>query len=237
MTQISDRPTAPVISVIMPVRNEAAHIEGALRSVLAQTVPMEILVVDGRSTDRTRGIVQSLADPGFGSWTTRGAHHPGRAGTSDWPMREGGWVWVDGRMTMARATSARALGGLVDPEVAAVGGIRIAQATSATGQAIAGALGSPVGVGDSSSDRYPPATTRRTPMIPRSGSTAPRWPGRSAGGREPAGERGCRLRPSHSATGSPHPVPPRTCRFCGGSARTCPRSPGSTDGTGGARPG
>ncbi len=48
----------------MPVRNEAPMIRRALESVLAQDYPaarMEILVVDGESTDQTAEMVQSAA--------------------------------------------------------------------------------------------------------------------------------------------------------------------------------
>ena len=47
----------PLVSVIMPVRDEAAYIERSLGSVLAQDYPadrLEILVVDGMSNDGTR---------------------------------------------------------------------------------------------------------------------------------------------------------------------------------------
>ncbi len=54
----------PKISVILPCRNEAGHIEVCLRSLLAQEQPaggMEILVVDGMSDDGTREILQRMA--------------------------------------------------------------------------------------------------------------------------------------------------------------------------------
>jgi succinoglycan biosynthesis protein ExoA len=50
----------PFVSVIMPVRNEAGFILRSLRSVLAQDYPaaqMEILVVNGMSSDATRELV------------------------------------------------------------------------------------------------------------------------------------------------------------------------------------
>ena len=50
----------PLVSVIMPVRNEADFIEESLGAVLAQDYPkhrMEILVADGMSTDSTVDIV------------------------------------------------------------------------------------------------------------------------------------------------------------------------------------
>ena len=50
--------------MIIPVRNEESHIERCLASALAQSYPSdrtEVLVVDGRSSDRTRDIVERVA--------------------------------------------------------------------------------------------------------------------------------------------------------------------------------
>jgi len=54
-----------MVSVIMPVRNEAAFIRRSLGAVLTQDYPadrLEVLVADGGSTDDTRAIVADLAD-------------------------------------------------------------------------------------------------------------------------------------------------------------------------------
>lgn len=52
----------PLISVIVPARNEAAGIEAALRSLLATDgVRLEILAVDDRSTDATGVIMDRIA--------------------------------------------------------------------------------------------------------------------------------------------------------------------------------
>lgn len=54
----------PFVSVIMPVRNEAAFIERSLTAVLRQTYPkdrLEIVIADGMSTDSTREIIEGLA--------------------------------------------------------------------------------------------------------------------------------------------------------------------------------
>jgi chlorobactene glucosyltransferase len=54
--------TGPVVSVIVPARNEAATIETVIRSVLDSTYrALELVVVDDRSTDDTAGIVQRIA--------------------------------------------------------------------------------------------------------------------------------------------------------------------------------
>lgn len=52
----------PLVSIIIPVRNEERNLEEALRSVLAQEYPnLEIIAVDDRSTDRTGGILAEMA--------------------------------------------------------------------------------------------------------------------------------------------------------------------------------
>jgi succinoglycan biosynthesis protein ExoA len=53
----------PFISVIVPVRNEAAFIRATLEQILTQRYPsdrFEVLVADGESTDATRAIVTGL---------------------------------------------------------------------------------------------------------------------------------------------------------------------------------
>ncbi len=56
---------SPLVSVILPIRNEAHYIARSLRAVLAQDYPadrMEVVVADGMSTDGTREIVESMRD-------------------------------------------------------------------------------------------------------------------------------------------------------------------------------
>ena len=55
----------PIISVVIPIRNEEKFIAQTLDYIRKQDYPadkLEILVVDGRSTDRTRDIVQQIAN-------------------------------------------------------------------------------------------------------------------------------------------------------------------------------
>jgi glycosyltransferase involved in cell wall biosynthesis len=64
MSDSSAVPGLPRVSVIMPVRNEAAFIASSLGAVLAQDYPaarLEVLVADGASTDDTRAIVERMA--------------------------------------------------------------------------------------------------------------------------------------------------------------------------------
>lgn len=51
--------TGPLVSVIIPARNEARNIERCVRSILATAYsPIEVIVVDDRSTDGTAEIVE-----------------------------------------------------------------------------------------------------------------------------------------------------------------------------------
>lgn len=59
-----DHDVYPLVTVIMPVRNEAHFIRQSLGAVLAQDYPadrLEILVVDGDSTDHTVTLVHDMA--------------------------------------------------------------------------------------------------------------------------------------------------------------------------------
>ena len=53
-------PVVEAVSVVMPAYNEAAGIEAAVRSVIATTHPVEVIVVDDGSTDDTAGIVERM---------------------------------------------------------------------------------------------------------------------------------------------------------------------------------
>ena len=50
-----------MLSVICPIYNEEKHIQGCIQTVIAQDYPkddLEVLFVDGRSSDRTRAIIE-----------------------------------------------------------------------------------------------------------------------------------------------------------------------------------
>lgn len=67
----------PLVSVIMPIRNEEAFIERSLGAVLGQDYPadaMEILVADGESDDRTLDVIGRMA----GAERVRVIPNPGR---------------------------------------------------------------------------------------------------------------------------------------------------------------
>ncbi len=65
LTKVTQKETAPHLSVIIPARNEQSNIETCLGGLLQQTYPtqaLEIIVVDDHSTDETAVIVRELMD-------------------------------------------------------------------------------------------------------------------------------------------------------------------------------
>src|SRR5262245_58517842 len=55
----------PLVSVVIPMRNEARHIGSCLDSVLAQDYPaeqLEVIVVDGESDDDSAAVLQAYGE-------------------------------------------------------------------------------------------------------------------------------------------------------------------------------
>ena len=61
----------PLVSIVIPSLNQAAYLEQAIQSILAQTyAPIEIIVIDGASTDGSLEIIQRYAQH-FAHWQSR----------------------------------------------------------------------------------------------------------------------------------------------------------------------
>ena len=222
-----------LVSVVMPVRNEERHVIAAMSSVLEQQVSLELLVVDGMSTDRTVELVRSIGDP-----RVRVLQNPARtipaalniglaAARGEFVARVDAHARVDSSYL---ATGARQL---EDVEVAAVGGIRIAVAETPTGTAIGAALASPFGVGDSINHYADQAQDTdhasfgvyRTAVAKCVGG----WDERATG------ERGRRLRSPNRARWASHPVRSVNEDLLAGTRNYSRFRPGSTVGTVGVK--
>jgi glycosyltransferase involved in cell wall biosynthesis len=137
----------------MPVRNEADHIAATLDAVLAQTFDqsrMEIVIVDGCSTDGTREILDRFRTrfPGIRivdnpRGTTPTSLNRGIAAT-----RADIIVRVDGHCRLAPDYVERCVAHLAASGAANVGGLMRPQGTTIAGRAIAAALRSRVGIGN-----------------------------------------------------------------------------------------
>jgi len=151
---------SPMVTIAMPAFNEERYIEACIRSVQAQDYPadrIEILVADGRSTDRTREILAELTaeDPRI-----RMIDNPDRlqaAGLNQLIRAARGEIVV--RMDVHCEYTPSYVRTCVETLAATgadnVGGAQRAKARSTFQAALCAALGSPVGVGGA---RYRDAT-------------------------------------------------------------------------------
>lgn len=152
----------PAVSVIVPARDEEAWIAPCLDSILAQTHrDLEVLVGDGMSTDRTRAIVSAYAerDP-----RVRLLDNPRRTTAASLNVCLGAAagryvVRVDAHSEIPPDYVALALDRIAGGRWGGVGGRKDGVGASPAGRAIAAALGSPFGVGNSV---YHYGTTRQT---------------------------------------------------------------------------
>ncbi len=144
----------PLVSILMPVRNEAGYIERSLKSVLEQDYPagkMQIIVADGMSEDGTRQLLQEFQ-----------AQHPqllvidnpGRivpkALNAAIPLAKGeALIRVDGHCQIAPDYVQRCVQHLQAGEVDGVGGATETLGETRLARWIALAMSSPFGVGGS----------------------------------------------------------------------------------------
>ncbi len=153
-------PELPRVSVVIPVRNEAAFIGRNLEAVLAQDYPadrLEILVADGRSTDGTRDVVQALAaklarersgarvvlvDNPDRIMPT-GTNAAIRRSTGDVIVLMGGHARMPSNYLRACVTT------LIERHADAASGALDSVGTGLVGEAIAAAMSSPFGIGNS----------------------------------------------------------------------------------------
>jgi succinoglycan biosynthesis protein ExoA len=147
-------PWQPLVSVIMPIRNEATFIERLLGAVFNQDYPaerMEVIVADGMSTDGTREIVRSLQQRHA---NLRLIDNPQRIvstalNTGLAHARGEVILRIDGHCDLARDFVSQNIALLAEhPEAWCVGGPIVHTAKTRFGRAVAAAMSHPLGVGN-----------------------------------------------------------------------------------------
>ncbi len=151
--QTIDAANLPLVSVIIPIRNEAEHIERCLDAVVGQDYPvdrLDVVAVDGMSDDDTREIVSGYVQ---GYPNVRMLDNPRRvvptalnigirAAQGDTIIR------VDGHTTLAPDYVRQCVAALERTGADNVGGRMDAQSPGYFGEAVALATSSPFGVGN-----------------------------------------------------------------------------------------
>ena len=144
----------PLVSIIMPIRNEEDFIERTINSILRNDYPaekMEILVADGCSDDKTQNIVSRMSqeDPRLrllqnrGQVVSTGLNMGLKVCTGDVFIR------IDGHCEIPSDFIRRSVKCLFDhPEAWVVGGYWKTVSSGYIGRVIAAATQSPMGVGN-----------------------------------------------------------------------------------------
>jgi glycosyltransferase involved in cell wall biosynthesis len=149
----------PSVSIVIPARNEAGTIAVCLASILAQEYSdFEVLVVDGASTDQTANIVREYAQRDS---RIRLLENRDRSIAKSLNIAlaeaQGEWlVRIDAHAHVPQNYIGLAVAHLATGEWGGVGGRKDGIGETNSGRAIAAALGSRFGVGDS---RYHYATS------------------------------------------------------------------------------
>jgi succinoglycan biosynthesis protein ExoA len=146
--------TEPLVSVLVPMRNEERFIEACLRSLAAQDYPrdrFEVLVIDGESTDRSADIVRQFADRS--DLDVRLLDNPAQKTAPGLNLgleaaRGEVIVRVDAHAEVAPDFLSQNIAALRETDADAVGGPIESVAEGLVGEAIALAMSSPFGVGN-----------------------------------------------------------------------------------------
>ena len=155
-------PVPPRVSVVIPARDEAAHIEACVRSVLAQEVEggLEVVVADAMSGDGTAELARAAGAVVVDNperLTPCGLNHALAAARGEVVVR------FDAHAEMPPGYVAACLRALdEEPGAANVGGWREVRSDGPWGRATGAALASRVGVGNARIWRRPAAGAPRT---------------------------------------------------------------------------
>jgi chlorobactene glucosyltransferase len=107
--RVSALPGAPLLSIVVPARNEERNIDGCVRSLLGQTgIDVEVIVVDDGSTDATREILARLAAEFARLRVVDGAPLPPGWAGKPWACTQGARVATGGWLLFTDADSRHA---------------------------------------------------------------------------------------------------------------------------------
>lgn len=109
-------------TVIVPAYNESAGIEAAVRSILASTHPVEVIVVDDGSTDGTADIVEALGLPGVTVIRKENGGKPSALNAGIQAASHDLVVMVDGDTVFEPGTVRALIQPFADPRVGAISG-------------------------------------------------------------------------------------------------------------------
>lgn len=144
--------TDELVTVVVPARNEERSIAACLESILAQDYRnLQVIVVDGASTDATPQVVAAIAarDPRV-IWLTDDRRSIPASLNAGLAKADGAWlVRVDAHSSVPPDYVRLAVGRLREGQWGGVGGRKDGVAHNPAGRAIAAALGSRFGVGNS----------------------------------------------------------------------------------------
>jgi len=146
----------PMVSAIVPAKDEDRYIGGCITQLLEQSYPrrrLEILVVDGMSTDATRAIVQGFLRSDHGFAGIRLIDNPKfqRAAALNAGIRQAKGeiiLRLDARSRIPRDYVSKCVQTLVRTGAANVGGVLKPVAATPTQEAIGLAMSHPLGVGN-----------------------------------------------------------------------------------------
>jgi cellulose synthase/poly-beta-1,6-N-acetylglucosamine synthase-like glycosyltransferase/peptidoglycan/xylan/chitin deacetylase (PgdA/CDA1 family) len=110
------------VTVIVPAYNESAGIEAAVRSILASTHPVEVIVVDDGSTDGTADIVEALGLPGVTVIRKENGGKPSALNAGIHAASHDLVVMVDGDTVFEPDTVRALIQPFADPRVGAISG-------------------------------------------------------------------------------------------------------------------
>jgi succinoglycan biosynthesis protein ExoA len=153
MTSIGTEARLPVVSIVVAMRNEEEFIAKCLDSLAAQDYPherLEVLVVDGRSTDRSREIVSSMRGrvPHLRLLDNEKIVSPAAFNIGIREARGEVVIIISAHSYLAPDYVSRCVGYLHHTGADCVGGPIETVGESHTARAIALAMSSPFGVGD-----------------------------------------------------------------------------------------